>query len=818
MLASAQKVNNSLSQLTLEPVFTKQAFKTLDYGINFVSKTAHITDSKGNTIFHQENVVVPDFWSQTAINILAQKYFRKTGVPVNWNYIPEVNVPLWASRREPSDNTEFKGENDLRQVVTRLVGHWTYTGIKSGYFKHEDEIIVFQDELKYMLYYQVAAPNSPQWFNTGLWWAYGITGNENNDHWAKLQTYYSKTGLLDDIYDAGEIVQVPSSYQYPQIHACFINQVEDKLIGRNGILDLFSKEARIFKYGSGSGCNYSNIRGKGELLSGGGVSSGLLSFLRIGDTVGGAIKSGGTTRRAARSVILDCDHPDLLEFIDWKVKEEEKVQALVEGSKVLRGCDASFTEYTNHYEGDAYNTVSGQNANNSIYIADAFMEMVNNSLPWILNYRTSYQTEIHDAEYLFHKIATAAWKCGDPGLMFGSTINTWNTCRNDEEIKATNPCFEYLWFTDTACNLASLNLLRFFEQKAFNIEKFKQAVKLWTMVLDISIDMAGYPNEDIAKKTFDYRTLGLGYSNLGALLMVMGLPYDSDEGRTISADISALMTGIAYLTSAQLSERLEPFPKYWANENTMRTVLKKHWFSILPNNTEINKEACLIWGDLSQYTPSFRNAQVTVIAPTGTISLIMDCHTTGIEPDYSLVKYKELSGGGTIKIVNGCTREALSNLNYGQWVECIIDYIDDHGSMKDCPLVAPNHRKIFDCANDINPSGHLKMVAAVQPFVSGGISKTINLPNSATVKDVKNIYFDAWKQGIKCISIYRDGCKNSQPLTAKVATPKGKTNEIAKEDIHLHKVTCGNCGSENLVKTGTCMVCVNCGSNKGGCV
>jgi ribonucleoside-diphosphate reductase alpha chain len=807
----------SVSPLIIERVFTKDNYLRNDeFGINFVERTAHIIDSNGNVIFHMDNVIVPDFWSQTAVNILAQKYFRKTNVPLLWYDVAEQNIPFWASRRIPQKDTKFTGENDLRQVVSRLVGHWVYTGFKNGYFKDEIEAQIFQDELKYMLYHQIAAPNSPQWFNTGLYWAYGIEGNQNNDHWTR--SFNEEPDInCNPFYP---FYKVENSYQYPQIHACFINKVEDKLVGENGIMDLFAKEARIFKYGSGSGCNYSDIRGKGELLSGGGVSSGLLSFLKIGDTVGGAIKSGGTTRRASRMVLLNCDHPDILEFIDWKVKEEEKVQALVEGSKIIRTENVTFPEYTSHYEGEAYQTVSGQNSNNSIVITNHFMDSMIKDYEWLLKLRTNgANVKPIRAKVLFEKIAKAAWQCGDPGIFYKDTINEWNTCRNDEEIMACNPCAEYLWFSDTACNLASLNLLKFYQNKQFNIEQFVQACKLWTIVLDISIDMAGYPTYEIARKTFDYRTLGLGFTNLGALLMVSGYPYNSDRGRFFASDIASLMTATAYLTSAQLAERLTSFPRYEYNKEIMKEILDDHYICNVNPDSPICIKTKKTWSEILNEANSFRNAQVTVIAPTGTISLIMDCATTGIEPDYSLIKYKELSGGGTMKLVNGCTQEALANLGYGEWVPRILEYISENGTIDGCPLVDHSHYAIFDCASDITPLGHLLMVAAVQPFISGGISKTINLPNSATVEDIEKIYLEAWHNGVKCISIYRDGCKNSQPLTAKKKSfSKIKGKKVRNEHVVYHKITCEYCGSEQVIQTGTCAVCLSCGQGKGGCV
>src|SRR5208283_5371479 len=481
-----KEIENKNDKRLFERHFTKDNWQVPDFGINFVSLAAHIENNKDEVIFHQDNVVVPDTWSQTAINILAQKYFRKVGVPNYTKHIYESNIPTWTSRSIPLKGAIFTGENDLRQVARRLVGHWVYTGFKNNYFKDEEEGFIFADELEYMLYMQMAAPNSPQFFQTGLYWAYGLEGNED-EHWNCVSG------------DPRFPFKETHSYKLPQLSACFINKVDDKLVGPNSIMDLWTKEARVFKYGSGSGCNYSALRGKGEPLSSGGTSSGLLSFLKIGDVTAGAIKSGGKTRRAARMVIVNDDHPDLLEFINWKVKEEEKAQALIEGSAVIRAENEAFPKFDPSFEGTVYQTISGQNANNSVRISDLFMHSIENNSYWHLIDRTStngnklYNIEddklrmldakdilrTYKASAILDVIAQAAWKCGDPGLIFSDNINRYNTCRNDEEINTLNPCGEYEWFTDTACNLGSLNLLSFYNNKEFNIKDFKQAVTLW---------------------------------------------------------------------------------------------------------------------------------------------------------------------------------------------------------------------------------------------------------------------------------------------------------------------------------------------------
>ncbi len=821
-------VENSKKNQMFKRHFTKDNHRLSDFGISFVARTAHIENAQGEVIFHQDNVIVPDFWSQTAVNILAQKYLRRVGVPNMTVSVPSQDVPHQFWRNLPHGVSYLAGETDFRQVVYRLTGHWIYTGFLHRYFTDVNEALIFRDELTYMLYNQMAAPNSPQFFNTGLYWAYGIKGGYRDDNFSEG-------------FDAKTILHVFNAYEAPQIHACFINKVDDTLVGNDSIMALWTKEARIFKFGSGSGCNYSAIRGKNEPLAGGGVSSGLMSFLKIGDAVGGAIKSGGTTRRASRNVIVDVDHPDLLEFIGWKVKEEEKARALIEGSKLVHEAEPDFPVYTSAFEGEAYTTISGQNANNSVNISNAFMQRTVADGFWDLKPRTGkvYNQKPQKARNIFHEIASAAWKCGDPGVFFGDNINEWNTCINDEKIIAANPCFEYLWFSNTACNLASLNLLKFYNNKQFDVEAFCHATALWTVVLDISISMAGYPSKAVAKKSLQYRTLGLGYTNLGALLMVMGVSYAEELGRTIAADITALLTGQAYLTSAELAERLEPFPAYEANKDVMFKVLGKHLSHVLAfREREQNLYAAIVhvWNKVLE-KDGYRNAQVSALAPTGTISLLMDAQTTGVEPDFALVKYKELAGGGQLKLVNEAVEQSLINLGYmPEFIQSIRKHISETGSMKACKLIPPAFHGIFACANEIEPESHLAMLAAIQPFVSGGISKTINLPNSATVNDITEIYFHAWELGLKCVSVYRDGCKASQPLTAKKEPPKDNKsseaqlslfatksvliadlNVYSEQDVifHENKTVCQTCGFEMTLRAGVCHLCPVCGSTTG---
>ncbi|GAB4367355.1 MAG: vitamin B12-dependent ribonucleotide reductase [Spirochaetales bacterium] len=857
-------------------------------GIQWVERVSEIKDPRGKTIFKQEGVVVPSTWSQIATDILAQKYFRKTGVPA------EIS---------PSGR-----ETDARQVFHRLAHTWRKWGERFGYFDSEKDAQAFYDEILRMLADQMAAPNSPQWFNTGLYEVYGIEGPPQGHYYVDPET--------------GEVKKSNNAYERPQPHACFILDVEDDLVNEGGILDLIHREARLFKYGSGTGSNFSKIRAENEPLSGGGVSSGLLSFLKIADRSAAAIKSGGTTRRAAKMVVLDVNHPDVEQYVRWKVEEEYKVASLVAGSHTIRSrlqelksaledCrnrgvedptafppvreelrkalrsgvprgilyqylrlyaeGAEFPdppEYTTEWTDEAYNTVSGQSSNNSVRVTNEFLEAVQENRDWELTARTTGKVMKRvKARDLWNEIVRSAWQCADPGLQFHTTVNEWHTCIQDGEIRASNPCSEYMFLDDTACNLASLNLQAFYEPETgiFRIEDYLHAIRLWTLVLEISVVMAQFPSASIARKSYEYRTLGLGYANLGSLLMVMGLPYDSEEGRAVAAALTAILTGEAYATSALLAKDVGAFPRYEANKESMLRVIRNHrraaynenpaayeGLSVFPRG--IDPEHCpeallraartawdraLEWGE--QY--GYRNAQVSAIAPTGTIGLVMDCDTTGIEPDYALVKYKKLAGGGVFRIVNRSLPLALKRLGYTpDQIEEVVAYCIGHaclppegplsrdalreegvpeedldrienrlkGAMsleeafppdlwtriqekgvpaeeirqanlyscgnlgvEGCPILKPEHLPVFDTANpsgigatrSISYQAHIDMMAAVQPFVSGAISKTINMPMSATVEDVSHAYLSAWRSMLKAIAIYRDGSKLSQPLT-----------------------------------------------------
>ena len=848
----------SVKGLQFSRRFTKEGVSVFEQ-FQYDYRSSVIRNPSGEVVFEMNNVEVPKQWSQIATDILAQKYFRKAGVP------------------QPDGSTGR--ETSAKQVAHRMANCWKVWGERYGYFNSEKDAQIFYEELVYCILNQACVPNSPQWFNTGLHESYGIKG--------KPQGHYFVDAL------DGELKKSTSAYERPQPHACFILSVSDDLVNDGGIMDLWVREARIFKYGSGVGTNFSNIRGEGEKLSGGGTSSGLMSFLKIGDRAAGAIKSGGTTRRAAKMVCLDLDHPEIVDFIDWKVEEEKKVGALIAAG------------YASDYEGEAYRTVSGQNSNNSIRIPNEFFEKLEKGEDWELKARMDGRVmkKIPSRE-LWNKIAYAAWRCADPGAQYDTTINEWHTCPQGGPIRASNPCSEYMFLDNTACNLASVNLRQFFDgdNNTFDVEGFEYTCRLWTVVLEISVLMAQFPSKEVAQLSYDYRTLGLGYANLGSMLMVSGIPYDSEEARGIAGALTAIMTGIAYKTSAELAGILGPFAKYEENKQDMLRVMRNHraaaydaneayeGLSVKPVGINARycpdyllKAATRAWDDAVQLGEKYgyRNAQTTVIAPTGTIGLVMDCDTTGVEPDFALVKFKKLSGGGYFKIINQSVPLALKNLGYSEkeadaivkyavgsgtfagapyinhqtlsekgfiaeeirkldtavnsafeigfvfnvynlGEECLqrlgfkpeqyfnfewsllealgftdeeIEAANDHvcGTMtiEGAPLLKPQHLAVFDCANKcgkkgeryIHAHGHIRMMAAAQPFLSGAISKTINLPNEAQVEEIADCYLMSWQLGLKANALYRDGSKMSQPLSNK--SDKKKKTEEAKEEEQL---------------------------------
>ncbi len=841
--------------LTFQRRFTKEGTSPADM-FQYDYRTSVIRNPSGEIVFEMTNVEVPTQWSQIATDIIAQKYFRKAGVP--------------------QADGSLGRETSAKQVAHRMANCWRVWGERYGYFASKQDAQVFYEELVYSILNQACVPNSPQWFNTGLYESYGITGKPQGHYYVDQKD--------------GQLKKSTSAYERPQPHACFILSVNDDLVNDGGIMDLWVREARIFKYGSGVGTNFSNIRGEGEKLSGGGTSSGLMSFLKIGDRAAGAIKSGGTTRRAAKMVCLDLDHPEIIDFIDWKVEEEKKVGALISAG------------YTSDYEGEAYRTVSGQNSNNSVRIPRQFFEKLEKGEDWELKARTDGRVmKKIPARELWNKIAYAAWRCADPGLQYNTTINEWHTCPQGGEIRASNPCSEYMFLDNTACNLASVNLQQFFdgENNIFDVEGFEYTCRLWTMVLEVSVLMAQFPSKEVAQLSYEYRTLGLGYANLGSMLMVSGIAYDSEEARAIAGAITAIMTGVSYRTSAEMAKHLGAFVKYEENKQDMLRVMRNHRLaaydadsyeklSIKPQGIKAQycpdyllRAACKAWDDAVEMGEKYgyRNAQTTVIAPTGTIGLVMDCDTTGVEPDFALVKFKKLSGGGYFKIINQSVPQALKNLGYNdKELEAIIkyavgsgnfygaphinaqslsekgfiaeeikklneavkaafeigfvfnwftlgeaclerlgfkpsqykdwnfnlleelgftdeqidaanDYICGTMTIEGAPLLRDEHLSVFDCANKcgkkgerfIHANGHIRMMGATQPFISGAISKTINLPNEAVVEEIADCYLLSWQLGLKANALYRDGSKLSQPLSNK-SDKKKKTPE-AKEEI-----------------------------------
>lgn len=736
--------------------FATPGKKPLDE-VEYTTTTARITDNDGKVVFEMEGVEAPVAWSQLAVDIAASKYLRKSGVrPLGY-------------------------ENSIRQLVYRVAHTIRTEGRQRGYFDRESDAEAFEDDLSYLLIHQYGAFNSPVWFNCGLWHQYGIEGSGGGWHW-----------------NGEETVKTPNAYQYPQCSACFIQSVDDDLMS---IFELVKNEARLFKYGSGTGTNFSKIRGRQERLSGGGTSSGLMSFLEVFDRGAGATKSGGTTRRAAKMVCLDVDHPEIMDFIRWKQREEKKAKALI-----AAGWPADFN-------GEAYRTVGGQNSNNSVRLSNTFMRAVESRSMWATTMRTTGEVcETFNASDILQEIAEAAWACADPGVQFDDIINDWNTCLNTDRIYGSNPCSEYHFLDNTACNLASINLLKFLSSgNTFDHERYKHACRVFFTAQEILVDFASYPTEQIAHNSHRYRPLGLGYANLGSLLMAMGIPYDSDRARGWTACLTAIMHGQAYYTSSELAECKGVFAAYNDNQTSMMRVIKKHReagqnIPLINSPPAIWTEVQRLWCDVEERGTlhGFRNAQATVLAPTGTIGLLMDCDTTGIEPEFALVKYKKLAGGGQIKMINHCVPRALRSLGYsGDDIQAITDWVETHGTVEGCAALKPKDLAVFDCANKpangsrfIAPLAHIEIMAAAQPFLSGAISKTVNVPSSATVQDIRDLYWHAWDRGLKCVAIYRDGCKASQPLN--------NTDDVEAP-------ACGLCGGAT-VQSGTCHVCTECGS------
>ncbi|EET48221.1 vitamin B12-dependent ribonucleotide reductase [Thalassobium sp. R2A62] len=938
--------------MKIERKFTKSG-QDAYADLEFVTTTSEIRNPDGTIVFKLDDCEIPSGWSQVASDVIAQKYFRKAGVPSKLKCIEEKGVPEFLWRGEATDDAEIAGETSAKQVFDRLAGAWTYWGWKGGYFTTEDDAQAYFDEMRYMLATQRAAPNSPQWFNTGLHWAYGIDGPAQGHHYVDHET--------------GVLTKSKSSYEHPQPHACFIQSVEDDLVNEGGIMDLWVREARLFKYGSGTGTNFSSLRGAGEALSGGGKSSGLMGFLKIGDRAAGAIKSGGTTRRAAKMVIIDADHPDIEDFINWKVLEEQKVASIVAGSKMheeklnaifaaIRSWDGAeadaydpkvnsalkdavrsakkvsipetyvkrvldyakqghtsieFPTYDTDWDSEAYNSVSGQNSNNSIRVTDAFLKAVEVDADWeLVNRKNGNVSKTIKARDLWEQVGHAAWACADPGIQYHDTVNDWHTCPEDGAIRGSNPCSEYMFLDDTACNLASMNLLTFYTDGQFQVEEYMHATRLWTVTLEISVMMAQFPSKEIAQRSYDFRTLGLGYANIGGLLMNMGHGYDSSEGRALCGALTAILTGVSYATSAEIAGELGAFAGYGKNKDHMLRVIRNHrnaaygatggYEKLATKPVPLDHAGCpdsrLVELAMSSWDEAlslgekhgYRNAQVSVIAPTGTIGLVMDCDTTGIEPDFALVKFKKLAGGGYFKIINQSVPASLEKLGYGSaQIEEIVSYAVGHASMGNAPGInhtslighgfgqnelnkieaalasafdirfvfnqwtlgeefctgplgipqdklndpsfdllrhlgftradidaandhvcgtmtlegAPHlkeeHYNVFDCANPCGKKGkrflsvdsHIYMMAAAQSFISGAISKTINMPNDATIEDCQKAYELSWSLAIKANALYRDGSKLSQPLAAALVEDDDEALETLESGNHHEKAT-----------------------------
>ncbi len=826
----------------IERRFTSPGVDPLD-GVVWERRTSVINNTDGSVVFKMEGAEVPAGWSQLATDIVVSKYFRKAGL----------------------HGKKELGETSVRQVVYRLAHTIREAGENmGGYFATKRDADTFEAELSFLLVNQFGAFNSPVWFNCGLWHRYGIAGSGGN--W----------GFDDEL---GTVVETANAYEKPQCSACFIQAVGDDLMS---IYDLVKSEARLFKYGSGTGSNFSGLRGKQEKLSGGGTSSGLMSFLEVLDRAAGATKSGGTTRRAAKMVCLDMDHPEIVDFITWKVREEKKALALIAAG------------YPSDFNGEAYHTISGQNSNNSIRVTDDFMRAAMSGGTWQTRARTTGEVvDTYAAKDIWTTLAEAAWSCADPGVQYDSTINRWHTCPNTGRINASNPCSEYMFLDDSACNLSSLNLTKFLrEDGSFDVAGYRHAVRVFFMAQDILVDFSSYPTAGIAQNSHDYRPLGLGYANLGTLLMLQGIAYDSDEGRSIASALTAIMCGQAYRVSAEMAASKGTFEGFAKNREPMLRVMRMHRDHAYAIDRErcpsdLWRAACEDWDDAVRLGQEhgYRNAQSTVLAPTGTIGLLMDCDTTGIEPDFALVKFKKLAGGGYFKIVNQSVPNALSRLGYsaaevqeivayvsgtntllagphvnraslkargladddlakietalpgsfeldlafGPWIlgeetyarlgvpeaqgrrpgfslltylgftreqiDEANDVIVGRMTIEGAPYLKPEHHSVFDCANRcgktgkrfLAPMAHVKMMAAAQPFLSGAISKTVNLPNEATVDDVREIYEEGWRLGLKAVALYRDGCKASQPLSTS-SSKETKADDAGSRNATVERI------------------------------
>lgn len=708
-------------------------------------RSAAIKDENGDVLFEQTDCEVPETWTQLATNVVVSKYFYG----------------------EPGTSEREKSVRQLVHRVTRTIADW---GIADGYFDSAEDGERFYKELSWLCLHQHGAFNSPVWFNVGLFQEYGVTG-------AKCTWNYNPQT---------DVVEQPENpYEYPQGSACFIQSVDDNM---EDIMRLASSEAMLFKFGSGTGTDLSTIRSSREKLSGGGTPSGPLSFMRVYDSIAGVIKSGGKTRRAAKMQSLKVTHPDVMDFIECKWKEEQKAHALIREG------------YESNFNGEAYSSVCFQNANLSVRVTDDFMEAVRDEKNWTTTWVTEKATgepPTYKAGDVLNKMAECAWHCGDPGVQYDTTINNWHTCANDGPINASNPCSEYMFLDNTACNLASINLMKYRnEDGTFDVEGFTAACRLFFIAQEILVDHASYPTEPIAKNSHLYRPLGLGYSNLGSFIMTSGAAYDSDEARSICGSITALLHGSANHTSAEMAGVVGPFARYKENAEPMQRVMQMHRDAAYEINEEgpeyLREAAQELWDKVVELGDryGYRNAQATVLAPTGTISFMMDCDTTGIEPDIALVKYKQLAGGGMLKIVNQSVEAGLTALGYSEeQVKAINEYVDKNDTIEGAPFIEEEHLPIFDCAfkpakgtRSISWRAHVQMMAAAQPFLSGAISKTVNMPSDVTEKDIADAYYWGWELGLKAIAIYRDGSKQSQPLNTK--TESDKSAEVEEKIVY----------------------------------
>lgn len=759
--------------MKIERVFTKEKQSVFDT-VNWKKVNVEILNEETKeTILSLKDLEFPEQFSQNACNIIAKMYFRKKGVP------------------------ETGHEISFRQLVHRLTNFWVLSLINEK-LVDKDDYQIFYDEIAYGLLHQMWAPNSPQWFNSGLFHSYGLFDNK--------QQQYKDYGF--------DVAPIDNNYEYPQSSACFITNVEDQLFGPESLTENLATATKLFRFGSGIGTNWSKVRGAGEPLSNGGVSSGVMSFLKVFDTNAGVIKSGGTTRRSAVMNILDIDHPDILDFIQWKANEENKVFKLQEAG------------YEVKLNGGAYDFITGQNVNNSVMIPDDFIKKTHGDFEnriWLTNRTDGKPAVSVPADEIFNLIAESAWRCGDPGVQFKDTINLYNTCANDGEIVASNPCSEYLFLNNTACNLASINLLKFVQfdfklkKTIFKLKEFLHTVKLIQLVLDATIHWTSYPTYNIARKTADYRTTGLGFSNLGATLMAMGLEYGAEDSLNVAGFLSSLLTAQAYLTSAEMAKEIGPFRRFQSNREPMKNVILLHHDASLKcefadliflNSSDCKKELKKIWNKVVEATDNkgFRNAQVTCMAPTGTIGFAMDCISTSIEPVYSHIIYKRVVDGSMIKTVNEILSIALLQLGYdNETIKSVLEQVLNGTDIFDIAELKEEDKKklrTVSCNKPISPENHIWMVGRITPNISGGISKTINLPNDCTADKIKEYFKFAWAIGCKCITVYRDGSKAIQPLSS-----------VKKEK--KDKKVCPICGSSNLSQSGTCGYCKDCGASTG---